>query len=301
MSEKKGRGPRRAIVPERRRRCGAEGEARRLPSHLLQARRRAHRRAGAGEPRLREQPPQDRRGERRAQDAAGERPRHPRPSEEDRRARAREDAAPVDRARAGGDHEPQIAPLRGGREELESFANLYVASYQLHSSLRLPSVVRHMKELLAQLVGARSLAIYFADEEKRRLVPIGSDGVELGSLPAIPLRRRRRGDPAGRPSIERVFLTGSRTSRRARSHSPAPAACIPLQSRTARSASSPSYAFSPRSGSSRSTASSSSCSAPTPARRSSPRTLHVRTGGPAGRACRVAARRCASLRRICQR
>ena len=49
--------------------------------------------------------------------------------------------------------------------ELESFANLYVASFQLHQSLRLRTVVRHIRELLVQLVGARSLAIYFADED----------------------------------------------------------------------------------------------------------------------------------------
>ncbi|HEX3344007.1 MAG TPA: hypothetical protein VHS09_05510, partial [Polyangiaceae bacterium] len=40
--------------------------------------------------------------------------------------------------------------------DLESFANLYVASFQLHLSLRLRTVVRHIKELLQQLVGARS-------------------------------------------------------------------------------------------------------------------------------------------------
>src|SRR5277367_4992194 len=40
--------------------------------------------------------------------------------------------------------------------ELESFANLYVASFQLHSSLGVRAVVRNVKELLGQLVGVRS-------------------------------------------------------------------------------------------------------------------------------------------------
>jgi chromosome segregation ATPase len=47
-------------------------------------------------------------------------------------------------------------------EELANMANLYVASYQLHSTLGLASVVRHLKELLAQLVGARAHAFYLA-------------------------------------------------------------------------------------------------------------------------------------------
>src|SRR5580698_4433414 len=58
--------------------------------------------------------------------------------------------------------------------ELESFANLYVASFQLHQSLRLRTVVRHIRELLVQLVGARSLAVYFADQEGQRLVPVAA-------------------------------------------------------------------------------------------------------------------------------
>ena len=133
--------------------------------------------------------------------------------EEDRRARAREGAPPVDGARAGAEITNRFAEIEA---ELESFANLYVASFQLHSSLRVRAVVRHVKELLEQLVGRRSLAIYFADEAERRLVPIASDGVELSTLPDDRPRRgptgrsrstgggRRRADvPDGRASYRR--------------------------------------------------------------------------------------------------
>jgi len=110
--------------------------------------------------------------------------------------------------------------------ELESFANLYVATFQLHGSLRVRSVLRNVKELLGQLVGVRSLAVYFADEQARRLLPIGSEGVDLATLPAIPLREAVV-DPV-EAAIERAYLTGVphiADGERAA----APAACIPLQ------------------------------------------------------------------------
>ncbi len=111
--------------------------------------------------------------------------------------------------------------------ELESFANLYVASFQLHGSLRVRSVLRNVKELLGQLVGARSLAVYFADQEARRLLPIGSEGVDIGALPAIPLQEGAAVDPV-EAAIERAYLTGVPHISDGEG-TPAPAACIPLQ------------------------------------------------------------------------
>jgi hypothetical protein len=110
--------------------------------------------------------------------------------------------------------------------ELESFANLYVASFQLHLSLRLRTVVRHIKELLQQLVGARSVAIYLADEEGRRLVPIASEGVDLASVADIALQDGALADPVA-AIIERTFLTGVLHIAEGDVTS-VPAACIPL-------------------------------------------------------------------------
>src|SRR5580704_5423488 len=68
-------------------------------------------------------------------------------------------------------------------EELSNLANLHVASWHLHSTLKLPLVVRHLRELLAQLVGARSFVLYLADfstetsgapRPARELVPVAS-------------------------------------------------------------------------------------------------------------------------------
>jgi hypothetical protein len=111
--------------------------------------------------------------------------------------------------------------------ELESFANLYVASFQLHTSLRVRSVVRHVRELLEQLVGARSLAIYFIDEAARRLSPISSYGVDIGTLPTIPLHDAPPGDAAA-ATIEKTFLTGLPHVAEGEVMA-SPAACIPLQ------------------------------------------------------------------------
>jgi hypothetical protein len=110
--------------------------------------------------------------------------------------------------------------------ELESFANLYVASFQLHISMGLRAVVRHVKELLVQLVGAKSLAVYFVDEQRRRLEPIASDGMDLATVPAVPLQDGAPGDAVA-AAIERSHLTG--VPHVAEGDVAAqPAACIPL-------------------------------------------------------------------------
>lgn len=110
--------------------------------------------------------------------------------------------------------------------ELESFANLYVASFQLHLSLRLRTVVRHVKELLQQLVGARSIAIYFADADGKRLVPVTSEGVDLAHVKDVALRDGGTNDPVAMV-IERAFLTGIAHVTEG-DVTAKPAACIPL-------------------------------------------------------------------------
>jgi hypothetical protein len=110
--------------------------------------------------------------------------------------------------------------------ELESFANLYVASFQLHASLKARNVVKNVKELLVQLVGARSVAIYFADQEGRRLTPLLSEGVDLATLPVIVVHDGSAG--GAEAVIERTFLTGVPHVAEGSISSP-PAACVPLQ------------------------------------------------------------------------
>jgi hypothetical protein len=110
--------------------------------------------------------------------------------------------------------------------ELESFANLYVASFQLHISLRVRTAVRHIRELLVQLVGVRSLGIYFIDEAGRHLAPIAADGVDVATLPNIPMSDGSQADPVY-AIVERTYLTGVPHIAEGEPKT-SPAACIPL-------------------------------------------------------------------------
>lgn len=62
-------------------------------------------------------------------------------------------------------------------DQFASLANLFVASNQLHASLTPRGVVRRIKEILAQLVGAEAYAMYLLNMEGKQLVPIASEGV----------------------------------------------------------------------------------------------------------------------------
>jgi hypothetical protein len=70
-------------------------------------------------------------------------------------------------------------------QELNDLANLYVASFQLHSTLKPPHVLQHIRELLAQLVGAESFVIYVLNDDGRRAIPVGSEGVLEADLKEI--------------------------------------------------------------------------------------------------------------------
>jgi hypothetical protein len=120
----------------------------------------------------------------------------------------------------------RVGEIEGENAKL---ASLYVASYQLHSTLDLRTIVRQIKELLAQFVGARALAIYVADEDKGEVVPIASEGVLPSSLVRV---------KSGVGAIGKAYATGCAQWVEGDATSgtvDAPAACIPLriQDRTA--------------------------------------------------------------------
>jgi hypothetical protein len=128
------------------------------------------------------------------------------------------------------EHEVHTSQVRNRfaevESELENFATLYVASFQLHASLRARAVVKNLKELLVQLVGARSVAVYFADDEGRRLTPILAEGVDVSTLRTIELQDGSATEGVA-AIIERTFLTGVPHVAQEKVTSP-PAACIPL-------------------------------------------------------------------------
>jgi hypothetical protein len=67
--------------------------------------------------------------------------------------------------------------------ELNDLASLYVASFQLSGTLSVTRVVRHMCELLEQLIGAQSFVIYMVSPDGKRGLPVGSRG--HGAAPTL--------------------------------------------------------------------------------------------------------------------
>jgi putative methionine-R-sulfoxide reductase with GAF domain len=67
-------------------------------------------------------------------------------------------------------------------EQNESLANLYVASYRLHSTLDPLEVVQCIKEILINMVGTEEFGLYVVDEETSELVLAGYEG-EIAGMP----------------------------------------------------------------------------------------------------------------------
>jgi len=69
-------------------------------------------------------------------------------------------------------------------EQNNSLANLYVATYQLHSTLDFREVVEIVKEIIINLVGAESFAILLLDEKTNELKTIACEGEDV--MPGLP-------------------------------------------------------------------------------------------------------------------
>jgi hypothetical protein len=107
--------------------------------------------------------------------------------------------------------------------EVANFANLYVATAQLHSAHSVRGVLRALKELLAQLLGAAAFAVYFVSDDGDELVAIASEGVNSADVARVSAR-------AG--PIGQAFSTGELAVETSRDVSRVsiedPAALIPL-------------------------------------------------------------------------
>ncbi len=69
-------------------------------------------------------------------------------------------------------------------EEINNaLANLYVASYQLHSTLDFDEVLRIIKEIVINLIGAEIFAVLLIDEKTNDIVPVSTEGVTLEAIP----------------------------------------------------------------------------------------------------------------------
>jgi hypothetical protein len=84
----------------------------------------------------------------------------------------------------------RVASLEAMREQAESennrLASLFVAAYQLHSTLELREVVQIITEILLNLVGARSFAIYLVDDDGV-LDPVAVEGAGERVAPRRPV------------------------------------------------------------------------------------------------------------------
>lgn len=106
-------------------------------------------------------------------------------------------------------------------EENNNLANLYVASYQLHSTLDLQEVLRIVIEIVINLVGAEVLAVFVLDERTNQLEAVAAEGRERSSFGSVPL---------GSGSIGKAVLQGEILYRE-NAEEPAPEdplVCIPL-------------------------------------------------------------------------
>jgi hypothetical protein len=68
-------------------------------------------------------------------------------------------------------------------EENNALASLYVAGYQLHSTLDLAEVLKTTIEIAINLVGAEVFAVYLREERTGELVAVAAEGAELEAFP----------------------------------------------------------------------------------------------------------------------
>jgi nitrate/nitrite-specific signal transduction histidine kinase len=72
-------------------------------------------------------------------------------------------------------------------EQNNNLANLYVASYQLHSTLDYEEVLQIILEIIINLIGGEIFAIYLLDEKAKTLNPEACEGLSISEIPQVPL------------------------------------------------------------------------------------------------------------------
>ncbi len=97
-------------------------------------------------------------------------------------------------------------------DENNKLANLYVASFQLHSTLDFDEVVHIILEIVINLIGAEEFGILLLDAKTGALIPTASEGIETEVIPTARLGEGEvgksvltgdnfiNGDPSSRPA-----------------------------------------------------------------------------------------------------
>jgi hypothetical protein len=106
-------------------------------------------------------------------------------------------------------------------EENNNLANLYVASFQLHSTLDLQEVLRIVVEIVINLVGAEVLCVFALDERTNKLEAVAAEGRERASFGSVPLGKGAIGAAVAQGEIiYREHAVAAKTKE--------PLVCIPL-------------------------------------------------------------------------
>lgn len=67
-------------------------------------------------------------------------------------------------------------------EENNNLANLYIASFQLHSTLNFREVLQIIQEIVINLIGAETFCVYVLDVKERVFKPAASEGIDISAL-----------------------------------------------------------------------------------------------------------------------
>lgn len=82
-------------------------------------------------------------------------------------------------------------------EQNNNLANLYVASFQLHSTLDYEEVLQIILEIIINLIGAEVFSIFMLDEKTQVLNPVAAEGVEVDDIQPVALGKGVIGEAAG--------------------------------------------------------------------------------------------------------
>lgn len=111
-------------------------------------------------------------------------------------------------------------------QQNNNLANLYVASFQLHSTLDRGEVLAAIKEIVINLIGSEELAIYEMDDDGRELKLVGSFGIDPETYATVPVGAGVVGRTAvsGEIYLAAKGVDPSRTARETNL-----TACVPLK------------------------------------------------------------------------
>ncbi len=108
--------------------------------------------------------------------------------------------------------------------ENNNLANLYIASYQLHSTLDFREVLQIITEIIINLIGAEEFAIMLLDEKTNELRAVATEGVDRDEIPPIRFGKGIIGEVA--KTGDNYFIEDITNYRR---DFVSPMVCIPLK------------------------------------------------------------------------